>query len=880
MRGRVFSVLIGCTVLALLLALVLAGPVAAQREPVLKQIDVPHNYYYREMYLPQLTTGPSSVAWWPDSQSVVYSMGGTLWRQRLDDIWAEQLTDGPGYHYQPDVSPDGRWILFTAYENDALEVRALEVSTGRVTDLTSGGAVNLDPRFSPDGKRVVFVSTQFNRRFHIFLADFADGALTNIRRLTGETRSDLPRYYYSAFDHEISPAWSPDGSEILFISNRGHLYGTGGIWRMRAEAGAEAVEVHREETTWRARPDWSRDGKNIIFSSYAGRQWNQLWVTTAAPDGYPFPLTYGEYDNTAPRYSSDGKRIAFVSNRGGNTSLWIQDVLNGANRELRVTERRYKRPHRRVIMRVLDPQGRATAARVSVTGADGRSYAPADAWMHGDEWFVRSERPFEAHYFHSRGTVKMDLPGGVFEIEVMKGFEYAIERRTIEVADPAVHGFATFPFSIQLKSQTLPVSSGTAGQWVSGDAHIHMNYGGHYRNTPENLVRQAEAEGLRVVHNLIVNKEQRIPDVEHFRGSEIDPASTARALVLHSQEYHTSAWGHLGLLGLRDNLLIPDYADYPQTGAASLYPSNDVVSDMARAQGALVGYVHPFDAPAPDPFKDARVSYAFPADVAHGKVDYFEVMGFSDHLITSDVWYRLLNLGYRIPAAAGTDAMMNYASLRGPLGLVRVYVKVPVYPERRAATRRAGPGSAADSRQRLMRDWLDGLRAGRTFVTNGPLLAFRLGEKEIGDELRLPAGENKVAFAASVRSIVPLDHVQVICNGEVVRELPLSADRMSAEVKDSVTLSRSGWCILRAYAEKATHPILDLYPFASTSPIYVSAGGQQPRSPNDAAFFVKWMERVLEFARARTNWNTPAERDAVLTYLEKARALFAVKTEE
>src|ERR1700694_1510930 len=38
----------------------------AQREPVLKQIDLPHPYYYREMYLPQLTTGPSGAAWSPD----------------------------------------------------------------------------------------------------------------------------------------------------------------------------------------------------------------------------------------------------------------------------------------------------------------------------------------------------------------------------------------------------------------------------------------------------------------------------------------------------------------------------------------------------------------------------------------------------------------------------------------------------------------------------------------------------------------------------------------------------------------------------------------------------------------------------------------------
>ena len=64
----------------------------AQRDPVLKQVDLPHRYYYREMYLPQLTTGPNSAAWSTDSRSLVYSMAGTLWRQAVGSRMAEQLT--------------------------------------------------------------------------------------------------------------------------------------------------------------------------------------------------------------------------------------------------------------------------------------------------------------------------------------------------------------------------------------------------------------------------------------------------------------------------------------------------------------------------------------------------------------------------------------------------------------------------------------------------------------------------------------------------------------------------------------------------------------------------------------------------------------------
>lgn len=97
------------------LGLVLAAtPLLAQREPVLRQVKVPHGYYYREMYLPQLTSGPSAATWSPDGQELIYSMQGSLWRQRLGSKEARQLTTGPGYAYQPDWSPDGRHVVYAA----------------------------------------------------------------------------------------------------------------------------------------------------------------------------------------------------------------------------------------------------------------------------------------------------------------------------------------------------------------------------------------------------------------------------------------------------------------------------------------------------------------------------------------------------------------------------------------------------------------------------------------------------------------------------------------------------------------------------------------------------------------------------------------------
>ena len=819
---------------------------AQQREPVLKQIQAPHAYYYREMYLPQLTTGPSAAAWSPDSKSLVYSMGGSLWKQSLNSSIAEQLTDGPGYDYQPDWSSDGRWIVYTTYYKDALELFALDLQSGQAHQLTTGGAVNVEPRFSPDGKRIVFVSTSFNGRFHIFLGDFANGELSHVQTLTGENRSELPRYYYSPFDHEISPVWSPDGTEIMFISNRGHIYGTGGFWRMKAEPGAEAREVHYEETTWKARPDFSPDGKRIVYSSYLGQAWNQLWAMPAQ-GGDPFPISYGDFDNINPRWSPDGKQIAFISNRSGNTSLWVEEIPGGSQTEVVAKERRYRKPVAQLTIKVVDAAGHATAARVSVTAADGRAYAPDDAWMHADDNFDRKARAFEAHYFQMNGETRLTVPAGQVQVEVMRGFEYRFEKRAVEISPNR-------PQSLTVRLEPLQVPQNPRTHWVSGDVHVHMNYGGTYRNTPKNLVSQAAAEHLAIVEDLVVNKEQRIPDIAYFRTTP-DPASTANNLLLHSQEFHTSYWGHLGLLNLHDHFILPAYAGYPNTAAASLVPTNADVADMGHAQKALVGYVHPFDV-TPDPSKDETLTDELPVDVALGKVDYIEVLGFSDHKSTANVWYRLLNCGFHLPTAAGTDAMANFASLRGPVGLNRVYAEVL-----------KGPLD--------INSWLDSVKHGATFATNGPLLGFSLEGHGLGDQIKLASGNHELKFAAWMRSIVPVDHLEIICNGKVARDLQLTGNRDGAEVNGTLPISQSGWCLLRAWSDKPEHPILDAYPYATTSPIYIDVDGSKLQAKDDAEYFMAWIDRLTQAAEANHDWNTDAEKNSVLKMLGFARAIYA-----
>jgi hypothetical protein len=829
---------------AIVSAVGLAAAAGPARTPVLDQIALPHSYYYRELYLPQLTSGPSSASWTPDGAALIYSMQGSLWRQRTNSATAEQLTDERGADYQPDCSPDGRSVVFVRYDGRAMELMLLDLESRAVRALTANGGVNVEPRWSPDGRRLAFVSTAGSGHFLLHVADVRDRRLAASRPLVPDRRSSVARYYYSPFDHAINPAWTRDGKELLFVSNREVAHGTGDLVRMAVDGGGDTPRLlQREETSWHARPDVSPDGARIVYSSYLGRQWQQLWLMPIE-GGHPFPLTYGDYDNTNPVWSPDGRRIAFISNRAGNTALWVVDAVSGEERAVRIAERRYLRPRRDMTLQVVDEAGRMLPARVSITDSRHRAYAPDEAWVHADDLLVRERQPIETRYFHTRGRSRISIPLDRLAITVSHGPAYEIAHLQ---EDPRSAGW-TGTRTVTLKR--LPAAP-DPGEWWSGDLHVHMNYGGLYRNTPFRLADQGRAEDLNLIYNLVVNKEQRVPDIASFRAGP-DPASTDRLLILHGQEFHTSYWGHLTILNLTQHLLLPGYAAYPFTAAASPYPHNAAVADLAHLQNALVGYAHPFDEVV-DASQAEPLTNALPIDAALGKIDYYEAVGFSDHQATNAVWYRLLECGLEIPAGAGTDAMANYASLRGPVGLNRVYV----------------PANGALTRE----SFLSAVRQGRGTATNGALLRFKIGNAGPGDTVQL-SGPGTLTFRATLRANFPVDHLEVVRNGRVAATLSPAADRRAADATGEIAVDGSGWLLLRAWNDGPHPDVLDIYPYATTSPIYVRVAGKPRRSAEAATYFLRWLDRIQSATAQSASYRTAGERAAVVGDIERAREFY------
>ena len=169
--------------------------------------------------------------------------------------------------------------------------------------------MNVEPRWSPDGKRIVYVSTAYNKRFHIFAADVRDGKLENVERLTERDEEFAAAVLLQrVYDTEISPVWSRDGEEILFVSNRGHILR---YRRILADEGAAGRGSARDSL----RGDDLEGAAGFFAGRIADRLQLVSWAAMAsalalpANGGDAFPVSYGDWDETYARWSPDGTAV-------------------------------------------------------------------------------------------------------------------------------------------------------------------------------------------------------------------------------------------------------------------------------------------------------------------------------------------------------------------------------------------------------------------------------------------------------------------------------------------------------------------------------------------------------------------------------------------
>jgi TolB protein len=223
----------------------------------------------------------------------------------------QKLTDGKTFDACPDLGPAGKLIAFCRGSGNLYEIWLMDGTGGQQRQLTTLGGESTFPDISPDGQRVAFCGTK--SKF--------DGDTRDIW-VVGVDGQNLVQLTNTPTEDDCYPAWSPDGSKILFTSNHS---GTPELWVMDA-TGQGAHALTTGESAGDAPPEWSPDGTKIAYIAKGG-----VWVMPAA-GGSATQLTKGSGEDYAPAWSAKGNEIVYRHMYLNKGELRIVSVQSGQSR--------------------------------------------------------------------------------------------------------------------------------------------------------------------------------------------------------------------------------------------------------------------------------------------------------------------------------------------------------------------------------------------------------------------------------------------------------------------------------------------------------------------------------------------------------------------
>ena len=463
---------------------------------------------------------------------------------------------------------------------------------------------------------------------------------------------------------------------------------------------------------------------------------------------------------------------------------------------------------------ILDAQtGEPTPARVEVLDQEGKGYIAEDAIpVDGDRtdrkepWTGTAEEALarlnpevqnrfsRTVQFYSGGSSRLVLPSGPYDVKIRKGFEFETVEQHVEV----------LPGQDSELTLRLPRWADMRAQgWYGADHHLHIARS--HRDLDPVLSPWMQAEDIHIATFLRWGHSQGFHNTPQYAFGSDSVYRSGNYLLASGQENpRTHILGHTIMLGARDPIDFPDR-----------YLIYRLFHEEAHRQGALSGYAH-------GGFALGALN-GLSIDLPLQLLKFVEV-----HQIATgyyDVWYNILNTGFRMSAVAGTD----YPFSRSLPGMERFYTRIE------------GPLT--------YESWLEGIRQGRTFVTNGPLVEFRVGGRASGDELVLTE-PGPVRVQGCVRFDPSRDDVQemeIIENGQVRKTFRREGKSSSICADFEADVKESGWWALRASGDKLdppNHPAS----WAHSGAVYVMVQGTPPlfQHARAKALALTWAVRLQE----------------------------------
>ncbi len=490
-------------------------------------------------------------------------------------------------------------------------------------------------------------------------------------------------------------------------------------------------------------------------------------------------------------------------------------------------------------LRIVDSATDApTHCRVNVIGADGHYYEPEDnplaPWSLQRLGNRKFKGPFRYYgwFFYSDGEDTIRVPAGAVTVEVWKGFEYRPVRQVVTVAAGEAR-----PVTLHME-RTLDMA---AKGWYSGDPHIHLN-----RRDETEAARALDlmaAEDIRNGHLLALNdaktfngvlEEQDSPQLQGMGTSSV--VQRGDVAISSGYEYRNSTYGHILLL-MADDLIFRD-----QVLAVDEWPTFAGVAAEARRLNGVVIHAH------------GGYEKEIYADYIPGATDGVELLQFAVYRgIGLEGWYHILNAGYSFPAVGASDFPYCRA-----LGDCRTYVRL--------------------GEDTSMGAWTEGLVAGKSFFTTGPMVEFTVDGAAPGETLHRDGDIDQVTVFLKLRSeVAPVSEIEFIVNGKTVRHFRLDKQTPAYVLPQRLNytfklpLMESGWYAVRAHGETVKGlPDAEVH----TNPVYVIRGGQPIANTASVEWLLAKLDERIAIIEARDDFE---KKPDVLQYFNDCRSQLAAK---